>query len=245
MIGISRDPSMSAVERLALKAAACRANVLLVGESGTGKAFIARRIHQASAAAGKGFATLFCLPEGGGRLEPGSLDRRLETLAAGCGTVHVRGIDLLGRLGQRELLGYLDQRERQIEAASRGRGEFARLIFSSQKDLRVECEKGRHLKQLYLRVSVVTIEVPPLRQREGDIVSLANHFVSLYSRLECKRIRGLTTDAQRLLRNLTWEGNIQELETAINRAVVLADDGAVLNAGTLKGVIAQAHRLSA
>ena len=74
------DPRMSSVQRLILKAAACRANVLLVGESGTGKAFIARRIHQVSAMAGKGFSTLFCLPEGGVRPQSGWLSRRLEAL---------------------------------------------------------------------------------------------------------------------------------------------------------------------
>jgi two-component system NtrC family response regulator len=242
---MSRDPKMWVVERLVLKAAACRANVLLVGESGTGKAFIARRIHQASAMAGRGFSTLFCLPEGGVHAEPGWLSRRLEALAAGCGTVHLRGIDLLGHLSQRELLAWLDRREREVEAAPGGRGDFARLIFSSQMDLRPECERGRYLKQLYLRVSVITVEVPPLRQREGDIVSLANHFLSVCAHRECKNIGGLTADAQHLLRHLAWEGNIRELENAMNHAVVMADDGAVLSAGVLRGVIAEANGTSA
>jgi DNA-binding NtrC family response regulator len=236
---------MSSVQRLILKAAACRANVLLVGESGTGKAFIARRIHQVSAMAGKGFSTLFCLPEGGVRPQSGWLSRRLEALAAGCGTVHLRGIDLLGHLSQRELLAYLDRRERQVEATAGSRADLARLIFSSELDLKPECERGRYLAQLYLRVSVIAIEVPPLRQREGDIVGLANHFLSVCAHRERKHIRGLTADARRLLRNLTWEGNVRELENAMYHAVVMADDGAVLNAGVLRGVIEQARGTSA
>ena len=242
---VGRDPRMWAVERLILKAAACRANVLLVGESGTGKAFTARRIHQASGMARKGFSTLFCLPEGGVRPESGWLSRRLEALAANCGTVHLRGIDLLGHLSQRDLLAYLDRRERQAEECPEPRGDLARLIFSSQMDLRPECERGRYLTQLYLRVSVMTIEVPPLRQREGDIVGLANHFLSVCAHRERKRIGGLTADARRLLRNLAWEGNVRELENAMNHAVVMADDGAVLNAGILRGVIEQARGTSA
>jgi DNA-binding NtrC family response regulator len=242
---MSRDPKMWAVERLVLKAAACRANVLLVGESGTGKAFIARRIHQASAMAGRGFSTLFCLPEGGGHPEPGWLTRRLEALAAGRGTVHLRGIDSLGHLSQRELLACLDARERQVKEAAGCRSDFARLVFSSQMDLKPECDLGRYLQQLYLRVSVITIEVPPLRQREDDIVSLANHFLSVCAHRECKNIGGLTADAQHLLRHLAWEGNVRELENAMNHAVVMADDGAVLNAGILRGVIEQANGTSA
>jgi DNA-binding NtrC family response regulator len=245
LIGISRDPTMWGVESLALKAAACRANVLLEGESGVGKAFIARRIHQASAAAGKGFFTLFCLPGGERRIEPISLCEHLRQLQRYYGTIHVRGIDLLDGLGQRELLTLLDERDRQTDASDRGPSEHGRLIFSSQKDLRAECERGRYLKQLYLRVSVITIQVPPLRQREGDIVNLANHFVSVYAHRESKRIRGLSPDAQHLLRRLAWEGNIHELKNAMNQAVVMAEDGMVLNAGILRGVIAQAGGLSA
>jgi transcriptional regulator of aromatic amino acid metabolism len=117
LIGISEDPTMWGVESLALKAAACRANVLLEGESGVGKAYIARRIHQASAMAGKGFFTLFCLPGGERLVEPLSMCEHLRQLERYYGTIHVRGIDLLDGLGQRELLGLLDERERQTEAA--------------------------------------------------------------------------------------------------------------------------------
>lgn len=228
---------MWTVERLVLKAAACRANVLLHGESGVGKAFIARRIHRASHAAGRGFSTLFCLPGNDVTqcaIPPGSY------LADNClkyGTIHLRGIDLLDRVGQRNLLAFLDSRDR--EAQHSDDCETGRLIFSSQRDLKAESEAGRYLTQLYLKVSVITIDVPPLRQRGSDILNLAHHFLHLYALRECKTIRGLSPDAARLLSRLTWEGNINELKNAINQAVVMADDGAVLNAGILKGVLAQ------
>ena len=99
-------------------------------------------------------------------------------------------------MSQRDLLAYLDRRERQVEETPGSRGDLARLVFSSELDLRPECERGRYLTQLYLRVSVITIEVPPLRQREGDIVSLANHFLSVCAHRERKHIGGLTADAR-------------------------------------------------
>ena len=238
---ISDDPTMWTVERLALKAATCRANVLLEGESGVGKAFIARRIHQASAMAQRGFFVLFCLPDSDVRPEPHSLAGQLRDLQNGYGTVYLRGIDLLGKLGQRELLACLDGREREIETCRRSHTDFARLIFSSQKDLKCESERGHFLGQLYLRVSVITIDVPPLRQREVDIVSLANHFLSVYAHMECKNIKGLSADAQSLLRRLSWEGNIHELKNAMNQAVVMADECEILGAGVLKDVLAQAY----
>ena len=241
MIGISEDPTMWVVERLALKAAACRANILLEGESGVGKAFIARQIHQASSVIRKGFFTLFCLPGSDSRADAYSLADDLKNRHDKYGTIYLRGVDLLSGINQRELLGYLDEREREFEAYPLTRARYARLIFSSQKNLRLEVERGYFLRQLYLRVSVVTIEVPPLRQRETDIVSLANHFLNLYAHRECKTIRGMSADAQHLLRHLSWEGNIHELKNTMNHAVVMADDGVVLSAGILRGVLAQAY----
>jgi len=236
---ISEDPAMSAVETLALKAAACRANVLLEGESGVGKAFIARRIHQGSVQAGRGFFSLFCLPGHDGRLDSSPLAAQLDALARDNGTIYLRELDLLDKLGQQELLAYLDERDARIEICPHGSRDFPRLIFSSQQTLGTACEQGRFLRQLYLRVSVITIKVPPLRLRETDILSLANHFLSVYARRECKTIRGMTPDAVHLLRRMAWEGNIHQLKNAMNQAVVMADDGQVLSAGVLRGVLAQ------
>jgi DNA-binding NtrC family response regulator len=238
-VRISDDPAMKAVEALALKAAACRANVLLEGESGVGKAFIARRIHLASVQSRQGFLSLFCPPSTEVRHEMFSLPDQLRLLSGRYGTVYLRGVDMLNDVGQRGLLAYLDERDRDIEACPRGHSDFARLIFSSQSDLDRECSRGRFLRQLYLRVSVITIEVPPLRRRTGDIVSLANHFLGFYARRESKHIRGISPDAQHLLTNMSWEGNIHELKNAMNQAVAMADDGQVLSAGILRGVLSQ------
>jgi DNA-binding NtrC family response regulator len=239
VITISEDPTMKPVVRLVLKAAMCRANVLLVGESGVGKTYIARQIHQASPWASRGFHTVFCSPDPQGNMAVADLVGNLGSAERSLGTIYIKGIDLLGPIGQRGLLAYLDGRESKVRTCRPLDGDGARLIFSSQKDLRLESAAGRYLRQLYLRVSVVTIEVPPLRQRETDIVSLAKHFLGLYSDRERKHVRDLSDEAEYLLRRLSWEGNIHELRNAMNRAVVFADEGEPLSLGVLEGVIQQ------
>jgi DNA-binding NtrC family response regulator len=235
---ISDDPTMRPVVRLALKAAVCRANVLLVGESGVGKAYIARKIHEGAGHPPGSFSSLFGMPDEDGSPGADGLVSHMTTLEPGGGTIYVRDIDLLGLCGQRELLSYLDARER---GPGPGNGQHpARLVFSSQKDLLLESMSGRYLRQLYLRASVIKIMVPPLRSREEDIVSLARHFVDLFSSRERKAIGGLSHDAECLLRNLSWEGNIHELKNTMNRAVVLADNGQVLSAGMFEGAAREA-----
>lgn len=245
---ISDDPAMRPVIRLVLKAAVCQANVLLVGESGVGKAYIAGKIHEGYGHGGVGrngggltpgpFTALFAMPDEDGRPGSDGLVSHLTALEPNGGTVYVRDIDQLGPRGQRELLTHLDARER-----GPGPGDFdhpARLVFSSQKDLLLESMRGRFLRQLYLRASVIRINVPPLRTREEDIVSLARHFVTLFSSRERKAIVGLSHDAECLLRNLSWEGNIHELKNTMNRAVVLAERGQVLSAGMFEGAAREA-----
>lgn len=238
MIDISDDPTMRPVVRLVLKAAICQANVLLIGESGVGKAYIARKIHDGSTLASGPFNTLFAMPDEDRRSAADGLVQCLSDLGPRGGTVYVRDIDLLGSRGQRELLTYLDARER--GAGPNTGDQAARLIFSSQRDLMIEAMGGRYLRQLYLRASVIKIGVPPLRSREADIVSLARHYVDLFSSRERKAIRGLSYDAECLLRNLSWDGNIHELKNTVNRAVVLADRGQVLGAGMFEGMLREA-----
>lgn len=234
LVAISEDSLMKPVVRLILKAAVCRANVLVVGESGVGKAFLARKMHERSPFAAGGFHTLFCMPDGE---TSGDLVRKLEAQEPECGTTYVRGIDLLGPLGQRRLLSYLDGREARTRRSS---GQVCnRIIFSSQKDLRSESLKGNFMSQLYLRASVITIDVPPLRRRGKDIVTLAKYFVDLYSGRERKEVAGLSRDAQFVLKRYAWEGNIHELKNAMNRAVVLADEGQVLDTDLVEGVLTE------
>jgi DNA-binding NtrC family response regulator len=235
----SSDPRMQQVLAQVRKAAQCSANVLVEGESGVGKAYLARHIHEASAKGSRGIYVVFCVPEteGGGEGE-----RVVRLLRAGenkWGTIYVRGVDLLDALSQRVLLTYLDACE---AAATSGSFQVsrARLVFSSQKDLLAESRAGRFLSQLYMRISVVKIKIPPLRQREADIVPLARYFVGLYSKRESKMIRSLSREAEALLRQSTWDGNIHELKSVLNRAVVMANDGDSLGPRELGSILRRA-----
>ena len=225
---------MKPVVRLTLKAAACRANVLLVGECGVGKAFLARRMHASSPFAGGEFHTMFCIPDDGAADD---LVGRLEALEAKPGTAYIRDVDLLGAYGQRKLLAYLDAREARTR---NGSGQVRnRIVFSSHSDLRLESLRGKYMSQLYLRLSVITIDVPPLRRRGSDIVTLARHFVDLYSNRERKDVGGLSNDAEFFLKHRAWDGNIHELQNAMNRAVVLAEEGQLLDTDLLEGVLTE------
>jgi DNA-binding NtrC family response regulator len=125
--------------------------------------------------------------------------------------------------------------------AGGGRPGRARLIFSSQKDLLAESRSGRFLSQLYMRISVVRIRIPPLRQRARDIVPLARHFVGLYSRRQSKRITELSREAEAMLRRSAWDGNIHELKNVLNRAVVMANDGDSLGPRELSSLMRRAN----
>jgi DNA-binding NtrC family response regulator len=238
---ISDDPRMKTVVRLVLKAAACRADVLLVGESGVGKAYLARRIHEASSWAGRPFKTVYCLPDADPWNEGPSLVDRLRSLEHRCGTVYVRGIDLLGPFGRNALADYLDDRHRRRNLKLPPLPDFARLVFSSQSRLGSEGVGRESLRRLAAGVGVIRIEVPPLRQRTDDVVSLARHFVRLYSKKESKQISELSGEAERLLMGRAWEGNIHELRNLMNRAVVMSDGGGPLSAGVLEGALLAAE----
>jgi DNA-binding NtrC family response regulator len=231
---------MQPVLDLMRKAALCSANVLVEGECGVGKSYIARQIHEASSVGHMGFHSIFCVPEtrpgGEGKRVVGLLRARESEL----GSVYVRGVDLLDEVSQRMLLAYLDSRESGI-ASGGGFEPRARLIFSSQKNLLDESGSGRFLSQLYMRISVVRIRIPPLRQREADIVPLARYFVGVYSRRESKRIGKLSREAEAILRRSTWDGNIHELKNVLNRAVVMANDGDSLGPRELSLVLRRAN----
>ena len=220
----SSDPRMRSVLVFVEKAAQCSANVLVEGECGVGKSYFARRIHETSGSGTMEFSSIFCMPETTAGGEGRRLVRLLRAGQRRWGSIYVRGVDLLDTVSQRVLLAYLDAREGEI-AGGDDRSMRARLIFSSQKDLLAEARSGRFSSQLYMRISVVRIRIPPLRQRAGDIVPLARHFVGLYSERQSKRIGKLSREAEAMLRRSAWDGNIHELKNVLNRAVVMANDG--------------------
>ena len=230
---LSHDPVMAPVVRLVEKAAKCFANVLIVGESGVGKTYIARRIHEASPVACEGFHILLCYPGMDAGRAGADLVEALTYFESQGGTIVVKDVHNLNRPQQQRLLAYLDRRERRLP--SRG-GRRTRLVFTSLCDLEMRLGLD-FLRPLHMRIAVITIKVPPLRERRRDIINLARSFLRQYSMEEKRHVWGFSRDAEEMLLKLPWHGNIHELRSTINRAVVMAEDGEVVDACALMGVL--------
>jgi DNA-binding NtrC family response regulator len=210
------------------------ATVLITGESGTGKELIAREIHARSRRKDGPFLALNCaaLPEtlleselfG---YEPGAFtgaDRRklgLFERAAG-GTLFLDEVGEMSAAMQAKLLRALQEREVQRLGGAETIRIDARVIAATNRDLRDAVEKKAFRKDLYYRLNVVPIPVPPLRQRREDIPILATHFLDLYARRNQREVPEISVDAMVLLTQYSWPGNIRELENLIERAVTLA-----------------------
>ena len=229
---IGQSPAMSRIFELVRKAARSEANILVVGESGTGKELIARAIHANSPRVGEPFVPVDCasLPEqlleselfghergaftGAVRTKPGLME------AANRGTLFLDEIGELPVGLQVKLLRALQ--ERQIRRVG-GTGLVdvdVRLVSATNRDLREAEAKGQFREELYYRVNVIAIALPPLRDREGDVRLLAQAFLKRYGG---GRVRGIDDDAMTALERYRWPGNVRELQNVIERACALAD----------------------
>jgi len=232
---LGTSPAMQQIYRTARQVAGARATVLLTGESGTGKGELARAIHALSPRAREPFITLHCaaLAEslleselfghergaftGADRLRRGRFEQ------AHGGTLFLDEIGEISGTLQVKLLRVLQ--ERCFERV--GGGETikvdVRLIAATNRDLAREVREGRFREDLYYRLNVVHIELPPLRLRGRDALLLAEHFLHRFVEENHASIRGFSEHARGKLARHTWPGNVRELENAIERAVVLCD----------------------
>ncbi|MFL5378471.1 MAG: sigma 54-interacting transcriptional regulator [Myxococcales bacterium] len=229
IVGIS--PSMCRVCEQIAKIARTDAAVLLRGEAGTGKELIARVIHRNSPRARAPFLTvnvgtatdsgLFGQEQGSSAPKQCGLE-----LAAG-GTVFLDEVGDLGAAAQARLLRVL--RENQFERVGGGETLHAdvRVIAASNKDLERAVASYEFQKELLRRLVAVTIFVPPLRERDSDVLMLADHFLARYSREHGKRVRRIAQPAIDLLTSYRWPGNVRELENAVERAVLVCESGSV------------------
>ncbi|RMG52433.1 MAG: AAA family ATPase, partial [Acidobacteria bacterium] len=210
-------------------------NILLRGESGTGKELLARAIHASSRRAHGPFVPIDCaaLPEtlleselfgyekgaftGAHKTKRGLLE------LAHTGTVFLDEIGELPSSLQAKLLRTLQEREFRRLGGERIISVDIRLISSTNRDLEQEVAKGRFREDLYFRLKVVEIELPPLRARAGDIPLLAAHFLEKYRSQYQKPVRGLAPEVLEALQAYSWPGNVRELENTIERAVALAE----------------------
>ncbi len=212
---ISDDPAMAEVVRLARMASSCRANVLIVGESGVGKTFIARKIHEASLVSKQGFHTIPCRSSIEVQWWQKDLMEALCSISQLGGTILFKNVSNLSITDQKKLLSLLDRRASEVSP-----NPDQRLIFTSYP-LEKDCGSKAILPELMLRISVITIEVPPLRERPVDIVMLADLFLREYAQTQGRVLEGITLMAQDFLRSQSWEGNIWQLRAVIQNAVML------------------------
>jgi Nif-specific regulatory protein len=229
IVGISR-PMCRVCAQIA-KIAPTDAAVLLRGEAGTGKELVARVIHRHSPRARAPFLTvnagtaadaeLFGHEQGSSTPKRGGLE-----LAAG-GTVFLDEVGDLGAVAQAKLLRVL--RERRFERVGGAETLHAdvRIVAASNKDLERAAATYGFQKELLRRLGAVTIVVPPLRERDRDVLMLADHFLARYSHEHGKHIRRIAQPAIDLLMSYRWPGNVRELENAIERAILICESGSI------------------
>jgi two-component system response regulator FlrC len=232
---VAVDRSMQEVLRLAQKVARSRATVLLQGESGTGKEVIARHIHESSDRRREPFVAVNCaaLPETLMESElfgyekgafTGAVARKKGKfeLAHG-GTILLDEISEMALAIQAKLLRVLQERQVDRVGGEDAQPIDARVIATTNRKLEEETGKGKFRRDLFFRLNVVPIVVPPLRERREDIVPLAAFFLERHCSFNGVVTKGLTSEAGEFLRKQSWPGNVRELENLIERTVVLID----------------------
>lgn len=232
---VVKSPAMTKALEVAAKVAKHPSPVLITGESGTGKELVARLIHDESDRARGPFIPVNCgaIPEnlleselfgytkgaftGADRDKPGLFE------AASGGTLLLDEIGDMPVTLQVKLLRVLQESEIRRLGDTRTRSVDVRLVASTNKDLDEEVRMGDFRRDLFYRIAVVPIHLVPLRQRRDEIPLLVHHFIEQYNRKLKLDIRGIDTDAMRVLLEYPWPGNVRELENTVERALVLSD----------------------
>ena len=232
---VMRGDTMTRVITLGKRAAASNIPVLIEGESGVGKELIARAIQGESERAGRPFITVNCgaIPEN--LVESilfghekgaftGAVDKRIGKFQeADGGTLFLDEVGELPLEAQVKLLRALQEGEIDPVGSKKPVKVNFRLISATNRDMIQQVKDGKFREDLYYRLNVFPIFVPPLRERIGDVPELARHFAERFAAEEGKRIAGFTDNALRLLQAYSWPGNVRQLENAVFRAVVLSD----------------------
>src|SRR5262249_20959528 len=233
---IGRSPAMLKVFELIKKAARSEANILVVGESGTGKELVARAVHANSPRAGQAFVPVDCasLPEnlleselfghekgaftGAIRSKPGLME------VADGGTLFLDEIGEVPLPLQSKLLRALQEKQIRRVGGTSLTNVDARVVSATNRNLRDAVLKGTFREELYYRVNVIAIELPPLRDRAGDVALLAHTFLKKYGR---GRLTGFDEDVLAALEAYRWPGNVRELQNVIERACALAEGSTI------------------
>ncbi len=236
---IARDPAMLAAVRRAEQVARSEASVLICGESGTGKEVLARHIHRRSRRSSGPFVALNCAAIPENLLESelfghekgafsGALARRTGKFeAADGGTLLLDEISEMDVRLQAKLLRALQEREIDRLGGNAPVKVNVRILATTNRDLIAEVRAGRFREDLYFRLNVVALRIPGLRERQGDIVPLAEHFARKYAEVNGLPARPLSQNAVLRLMTHAWQGNVRELENTIHRAVLLAEGASI------------------
>lgn len=232
---IGRSPSYVAAVNLAKRVAATNANVLITGESGTGKELFARFIHENSKVHHGPFLAINCsaIPEALLESElfghakgsfTGAAERKIGLFeAANGGTVFLDEIGDLALALQAKILRVLQERKIKRVGETTERDVVVRIVSATHKNLVEAIQAGTFREDLYFRLNVIPIEIPPLRDRSEDISVLVDWFLVKFSKIHSRLPKKLSLAALELITGHTWPGNVRELENVIERAVILSD----------------------
>jgi len=232
---IGASPAMQKVYRIARQVAGARATVLITGESGTGKGELARAIHKKGPRADAPFITLHCAALAESLLESelfghekgaftGADKRRAGRFEqANGGTLFLDEVGEIPAATQVKLLRVLQEKTFERVGGNEAIQVDVRLIAATNRDLAEDVRQGRFREDLYYRLNVVHIDMPPLRLRGADVIVLAEHFLRRFAQENKKRVEGFSDDARSKIIAHRWPGNVREIENAIERAVVLCE----------------------
>ncbi|MHC4833991.1 MAG: sigma-54-dependent transcriptional regulator [Planctomycetota bacterium] len=253
---LGEDPRMRRVHDLVRTAGSTRATVLMNGESGTGKSLVARAIHRASPRAEGPFVEIACgsIPETlleselfghvAGAFTGAHVDKVGRFLAAHGGTLFLDEINSASPAMQLKLLRVLQERRFEPVGSNDTCEVDVRIVLASNQSLEDLVADGRFRQDLYYRINVVTIDLPPLRERRGDIGTLAEAFRARFAEEHARPVAGFEAEAIERLERYDYPGNVRELENAIERGVVLCP-GHLLRVADLPDAIREGGRVGA
>jgi DNA-binding NtrC family response regulator len=239
---VGRSRAMEEVIQRAELVAQTKSTVLITGETGTGKEMVARLIHHRSAQRDMPLIKVNCaaIPETlleselfghvRGAFTGATMSKRGKFALADGGSIFLDEIGTLSTAIQSKLLRVLQEREFEPLGAERTQRVDVRVIAATNRDLKQMVHEGRFQEDLYYRLNVIPIELPPLRERREDIRVLVEHFVAKHRQRTGKRIEKVDEDAAQALQHYDWPGNVRELENTIERAVVLTTTPVITSA---------------
>jgi DNA-binding NtrC family response regulator len=233
---ISASPKMETVKKMILKVARSNSTVLIRGESGTGKELIARAVHNQSPRAQEMFQAVNCAAINENLLESELFGHEKGSFTGahaekkGLFEIADRGTLFLDEIAeldvgiQAKLLRALQERKIRRVGGTHEISVDVRVIAATNRDLRAMVSDGRFRDDLYYRINVLSIDVPPLRERREDIPVLIDYFLKKHTRNTSRLITGLTPETKKLMIDYSWPGNVRQLESAIERALLLAEN---------------------